>query len=303
MTDYNSERLATLSSHRVLYYHVIANTFPEIYPLGISVKAFEKQLIWLKRLGYNFIPLSKAVEGYSFKNGKSVSITLDDGFACNFEALMRIRKSYSLHPSLFLIGKCLDNSALAWNHKLLIMKGKISAQVLNGYIAELVPGANLQTLFAKISMASKDAITDALWEQCMQQTQEEYLAEKQPFFSSEQLAELLDSGAEIAAHSFSHPDFSRLSLAKATSELDSCFDAFETRNLPYNMHFAFPYGLRCSPKMEYHLMEQVGLDVTFGTRFCAGDNTQDKLRWQRQSMEGGTIGNLLEFWIKPGFRG
>jgi peptidoglycan/xylan/chitin deacetylase (PgdA/CDA1 family) len=288
-----------LTEHRILYYHVVSEPFPEIYPLGISLKRFENQLSMLKRLGYTFMPLSLVTDSAKLTKGKTVSITLDDGFACNFSSLKQLCDKYRLKPTLFMIGKCIDNNALAWNHQLLIIKNRIAKQKLDGLIADIMPGASTMTFFSRMKMHRKEELMDKLWSAVMPFSQAEYIANEKPFLTTAQLLELVDCGIEISSHSFSHPDFSRLSPEQTIDELTASFAEFDSRNIPYLRTLSYPYGIPCSASTEAKLVKQMNLSATFAARYTLEDNTGSQIRYKRQLMEGSPIDNLLEFGIKP----
>jgi len=283
-------------SPRVLYYHVIARQLPLVYSRGITPQHLEAQIAWLKRLGYHFVPLSQAITN---PQPKSICLTTDDGFACNHADLLPLMRKYKLQPTLFLLGKCIDNLALAWNHKLIALRKSVALPVLNQHLKQLIPGANMDSLFRAIRMSDIEPITDDLWALCMPYNQEEFLQREKPFLSASQLQELVDCGAELALHSYSHPDFTRLSRQEASSELKLNIAALEQLKLPYHRLFAYPYGLCMDQSDEAKLMEDLSLQATFGIRYTSRDNLAPHTRWQRQNMEASPVPNILEFFLKP----
>lgn len=284
---------------RVLYYHVIANELPEIYPAGIKVQRFELQMLWLKKLGFGFLPLSQALSALEAPEKNCFCLSLDDGFASSYPALLEMAVKFNLRPTLFLIGKCLDNQALAWNHKLIILKNRIPQARLEGLISELLSGTELVNLFKNMPMNRKDEICDTLWTALMPMPEAEYLQQNKPFLSREQLDDLLSCGIELASHSYSHPNFSRLNLAEAKDEVLASFTAFTGKGLPYQKILAYPYGLACDASTEASLISQSGLKATLGTLYSHGDNIAPNTRWQRQCMEASPLANLLEFGLRP----
>jgi len=285
---------------RVLYYHVIADRFPDIYPQGISVRSFFRQLSLLRGLGWRLVKLSDAVAGQ--ETGKTLSITLDDGLACNFPVLLQMMKSFDLKPTLFLIGKCIDNRDLAWNQKLILLRRYVPSARLDAQIAGIVKNVDQTTLFSRLGMAEKDEILDWLWNRLLPWTRQEYLARNHPFFSLEQLQTLVAKGAELALHSHSHPDFSRLDLDAATAEIDGNLNAIQGLKLPCQRILAYPYGLAAKPDIEPILKAELKLDALLGTRYSKGDNQKSQNRWQRQNLERSALSNTVEFFLKPQLR-
>ncbi len=291
-----------MSYTRIFYYHVIADSQPDIYPNGISPARFVNQITWLKRLGWQFISLSRALNSANGDSVKRICITLDDGFAINYPILMQLMQKHGIQPTLFLIGKCLDNKALAWNHKLILLRRYVNPQKLDQQIGKMLPGADQSKLFAKITMQEKDQLTDRLWLELLPWTQAEYLARNKPFLSTEQLQNLLESGAELALHSQTHPDFSRLDHQTAYSEIQANLQAMENLKLPFQRILAYPYG-RCADKaVESFLHKELQIAKFLGTRYVLGDNSATVTRWQRQNLEQAAGHNLTEFFAKPQLR-
>lgn len=284
-------------STRILYYHVIANQKPDIYPLGISVSSFFRQLSWLKTRGWKFVSLSEALQT---NRPKQVCITLDDGLAVNYPVLLQMNELYGIKPTLFLIGKCIDNKALAWNHKLILLRKYVPATKLNQHINNAISGANLSNLFSVISMRDKDLIMDRLWSELLAWTEHEYLARNKPFYTQEQLTTLAAKGIELALHSHTHPDFSRLDKDEAKAEIDLNIQAMENLNLPWHKHFAYPYGRTGSNP--HALLPSLNLQASFGTFYKAGDNLPAQKHWQRQCMERNLWQNLKEYYFMPEMR-
>jgi len=286
-------------STRVLYYHVIADDLPAIYCQGITPRSFERQLALLWRLGWNFVSLSDAVRGTAGLPPKRVCLTLDDGFACNFDPLLKAIRKYGVKPTLFLVGKCLDNRALAWNHKLQLINYHVPPSVLDDQVRQLTGEVGFAGLFRWLKMQDKDTLCDSLWDATMPFTQAEYLSQRKPFFSLSELKTLVAQGAELALHSHSHPDFSRLTPEEAIGELEANQAALEEARLPYRKLFAYPYGRVATPQTEETLREQCQLEACLGTRFVSGDNLNPQARWQRQNLEHAVGRNYLEFFLYP----
>jgi peptidoglycan/xylan/chitin deacetylase (PgdA/CDA1 family) len=289
-------------SNRILFWHSITDTPEAIYKKGITAKQFQHQLRLLASIGFRFVKLSEVIRAKQNYPSKSVSITTDDGFASTFAVLKQTMFTYGFKPTLFLIGKCIDNRALAWNHKLILLKSKVHADKLNRIIDDFVPGASSTNIFASMPMQRKEEITDALWMQTMPFSQEEYLQQHKPFLAMDQMHELYEMGAEFAIHSYSHPDFSRLELSEAIDEIQKTMDIFDSLGINYQRLFAYPYGRTCNPDVEGVIMHKLNLDACFGVRYTYGDNEAGKSCWQRQGMESTLINNLSELCLIPMLR-
>lgn len=90
----------------ILMYHSIAPASNPNDRLTISPEAFERQMVFLKKNGFNVVPLEKAVS-YLAHNGrapfKSVAITMDDGLENNYRNAYPVLKKYRLPATIFVI--------------------------------------------------------------------------------------------------------------------------------------------------------------------------------------------------------
>jgi hypothetical protein len=128
----------------------------------VSPPEFETQIIALKKAGFRFISLSEALQRARSKARaeQTVSITTDDGFACNHDTILPILKRHELPICVFIIGKCIDNRALAWNHKLLIVRARADAATLDKAVKSLAP--QYQLSLSKSTAESPSACRCAL---------------------------------------------------------------------------------------------------------------------------------------------
>jgi len=287
---------------RVLYYHIVADKFPEIYPYGISVSNFFKQLGQLKRRRYKFRSLSEILANPKRFNDKDLALSFDDGFSANYPVLIYLCKEYNIKPTVFLIGKCVDNKEMAWNHKLLLMKRYCSLAKLSAEINKYVPGATISTLFSRIEMSEKDEITDAIWNEVMPFSQSNYLQKHKPFLSLTQIQSLQKAGVDFGIHSWSHPDFGRLNYSEAYTELDLCFKQNEELSLSFKRYFAYPYGRPAQKDIETKLIKNFQLLATFGISYGLGDNRLPYTRWQRIKMDSSKLVNREQFLVMPWLR-
>ncbi|MDP2173674.1 MAG: polysaccharide deacetylase family protein [Candidatus Cloacimonadaceae bacterium] len=295
------------NSHRVLYYHQIGDKRSTVCAGGISQRQFEAQIRFLSKAGFRFVSLSEAIQDTCGKK-PTISITTDDGLSCNHEFIFPILKKYRVPLTMFLIGKCIDNRAMAWNHKLLAIRTANSPQLIEQRLFDLKDDFKLpeetdlgKRLFG-VEMEEKDAFTDVLWKALMQVSQEEFLAQNKPFLTLEQVKELCTAGTEIGSHSFSHPDFSRLSFGQMKLELDQTDEVFRSLAIPMQRLFSFPYGRLCKLNEMHRLAKDANLGMCCGGRFKSSDNQPGNLLWQRQKMELSPFSAFGELLVKPPLR-
>lgn len=87
----------------ILLYHrfrPVASNFTTV-----TTENFEKQIIWLKERGFNFVKLSVIVD--AIREGreppaKSIAITVDDGHVTQYESMFPILKKHQVTATLFI---------------------------------------------------------------------------------------------------------------------------------------------------------------------------------------------------------
>jgi peptidoglycan/xylan/chitin deacetylase (PgdA/CDA1 family) len=101
---------------RILMYHSIGGV-PQDHRLAIRIPVsnFRDQLEELSRQGYIFVTVSELIENsLSFRTGKTIAITFDDGYKDNFtEAAIALKKA-GLKATFFIITSFIDGR----NHKI-----------------------------------------------------------------------------------------------------------------------------------------------------------------------------------------
>lgn len=301
--------MKALPSSTVVYYlHRVGSAQAEFYPNGISRSSFEKSLRHLLNLGYKFLPLKKAFELAGSRAQPTAVLSVDDGLSCIYHEILPIIKTYSLPLTVFVIGKCIDNRDLAWNHKLIQIRKYADDVRLEDALTNLHKRyslgrtGNVFSDIFSVADAEKDKLCDELWEIFCPRSQEEYLAKEQPFLSLGQMRELAEYGVEFALHSQTHADFSRLSYPDMYRELLQNQEALSEAGFDCVPFFAFPYGKQCDKDLLPALCRDASLKSCLGFRYCYKDNDQARILWQRISLEHNPYPGTKELLIKPVLR-
>lgn len=292
-------------SHLVLYYHRVGDGGAEFYPGGIKSAELLQAIQGLLELGFRFCSLSEAYGKAGSKKEFTISLTSDDGLASNHEIVLPIAKKYGIPLTLFVIGKCLDNQALAWNHKLIQIRRHSSEETLQSALSNLgsrfqisEEGSLSQRIFS-VADSQKDEFVDLLWDSFCPETQNEFLQRTQPFLSAAQMQDLQDNGAEFALHSHSHADFSRLSYPQILNELranQALLADYVRQPVPF---FAFPYGRECKGDLIPKLCRDAGLKAALGFRYRISDNRRQNALWQRLPLESAHALSLEQLLLRP----
>jgi peptidoglycan/xylan/chitin deacetylase (PgdA/CDA1 family) len=104
----------------VLLYHSVTDkkSFTNLDKFSISLEQFEKQIKFLKKMGYESVRtenIDEILTSGLYKTKKYILITFDDGYKNNLDAA-KILKKYNLSAIFFIatdyIGKSLDNTPM-----------------------------------------------------------------------------------------------------------------------------------------------------------------------------------------------
>lgn len=90
----------------ILMYHEILPNPDSAYRLAVSIKAFDRQMAFLKKHHYNVITLEALADLIKEKKRippRTIVITLDDGYWNNFTYAFPILKKYNLPATIFII--------------------------------------------------------------------------------------------------------------------------------------------------------------------------------------------------------
>ncbi len=278
-------------SNLVLYFHRIGQQQSGFYPDGITSDSLRESIDFLLDAGFVFRSLSEAYSQTPSIGRLSAVLTCDDALASIYHEFLPILQEYGLPLTIFVIGACIDNRALAWNHKLIQIRRHASEKDLLSYLQSIRGRYGLQDLpelpqiLFSVQDSKKDALCDKLWGAFCPQSQEDYLHDHQPFLSPSQMRELAENGAEFALHSQSHADFSRLSYARMLDELRQNREHLYEYGHKVAPFFAFPYGRECQPELLKKLCRDAGIKAALGIRHRISDNRRQTPLWQRYNLE------------------
>lgn len=105
----------------IIMYHSVTPQATRENRISITVKAFERQMRFLKEHNYNVVTLETARDFIKNKNkipARTVAITFDDGYKDNYTYAFPILKKYNFPATIFIIinevGR-LAGDRLSWN--------------------------------------------------------------------------------------------------------------------------------------------------------------------------------------------
>lgn len=293
----------------LFYFHSVGSSQREFYPGGISCDALRQLIEYLHDAGFSFRRLSEAYHSVPEKGNLVAVLCCDDGLASVYHEALPILREYKVPLTVFVVGKCLDNRAMAWNHKLIQICRHASEEQLLPYLQKvcnryhLRAEAQLSQCLFSVPDSGKDAFCDELWEEFCPTDQSSYLAEHEPFLTLPMMRELSEAGAEFALHSHSHADFSRLDYRQMLHEIRHNRDILSDSGYKPAPFFAFPYGRECDRNLLPNLCREASIKACLGLRYRITDNRQQSPLWQRISLEHCTIPSVKELVLKPALRG
>ena len=258
----------------IIYYHMVSEKVHSYYPkVAINPDDFSEQI---KNLNKNFtiISLPEAIElaslNKSFKN--SLVLTVDDGFAECYSVIAPILKEENIPATFFLIENCIDNKNMMWLHQLEYLQQTLSSEKLNTVIKQFSNQINDNShstfdflkLSKKWAMKDRDKFIELIWNIAMDESKSEWLQKHQPYLSSLQIQELINSGFNIGSHSASHPSCDQLSYNELQKEIvGSCENIGDKLGIEIK-YFSYPFGRRANKKYETRILETSNIQCLIG---------------------------------------
>lgn len=93
----------------IIMYHKLSENSREWNDYCISPDAFEKDIVYLKKCGYEFMTASQLVNEKN-KNRKIAVITFDDGYYSDYKYAVPILKKHSANATFFIYGNAVGTS-------------------------------------------------------------------------------------------------------------------------------------------------------------------------------------------------
>lgn len=85
----------------VLMYHWVHDDLGNALRLyGVTPAAFRSQIGWMKRLGYQAVPLERVLEG---GGGRRIALTFDDGYVDNVENALPVLEAAGMQATVFVV--------------------------------------------------------------------------------------------------------------------------------------------------------------------------------------------------------
>jgi peptidoglycan/xylan/chitin deacetylase (PgdA/CDA1 family) len=250
------------------YQHLVSDKdvphIKHLYPFK-GTHAFEQDLDYLMK---HFVPVTLQDVIASLKSGnplpkKAFLLTFDDGLREVTETIAPLLIKKGVPAAFFLNSAFIDNKSLFYKFKVSLIieslrTGNYSAAVLEE-LAKVIPDVKQITYSNRYLADEAGAVLGISFD--------DYLREKRPFMTQEEIGVLIKEGFAIGGHSVDHPYYTQLTLEEQlTQTLDSV--NFLTERFPISYRaFAFPHSdAGVSRKFFETLLNTTNkLDVILGT--------------------------------------
>ncbi len=230
------------------YYHIVRDTNVEhienLYRYK-NVKQFEYDLDFLlknyKRLNPNDLFKDSVPEN-------SFLITFDDGLEEIYSVIFPILKRKNLSAIFFLNPDFVGNKKSLYKHDISIIVNAIkknSDVAIKNKIAlhlsvEYSSDADLIHKLKNIQFSDRHKLQLILSD--LKINMDDYLNEKKPYISKDQIKEMLNAGFYFGGHTMSHPPLVQLSFEEQKAEIINSIEWVKTNfGIDYSL-FAFPFS-------------------------------------------------------------
>ena len=266
----------------IVNYHIVSDEIlphiKHIYKFRTR-KKFEEDLEFLRK-HYEPIDLYTFLE--SRQNGRklpknSLLLTIDDGLKEIYSNMAPILQEKKFPATIFLTKEYIDNISLGYDHKKSLLIEKLATLKTNE-VEEVLKQTGLLTnekntvekLIIDIRYKNR-TLVDKIAE-LISLDFNQYLTEKSPYVTSNQVKQLIDQGFTIGGHSIDHAPFKELSIDEQIHQVIESVDfVCNSFGLNYRV-FAFPYW-DAGISTEFFNKLTGNIDATFGTQGLLRDSS------------------------------
>ncbi len=239
-----------------LVYHSISDRPPahlrHLYPIKTR-QMFEQDLIYLKRHGnvISYDELWEHVRGGQRIKPNSVLLTFDDGYSECYGVIRPMLLEHGVPAVFFITTDFIDNKRMFYRNKSSLCTDKIAglpdtalqqalSEITRRFDATVRDRGSLQRWIRGFNYTGETTI-DQICE-LLEIDVDQYLKEKRPYLTSDQIQTLVADGFTVGAHSRRHPKLNLLSETEMAREIVSSCAAAATLAGGSAVPFAFPFS-------------------------------------------------------------
>ena len=260
-------------------YHLVSDVpVPHVSPL-YPIKKTRDFIADLDFLLKHFTPVDltqviAASKGQVVLPRNAFFLSFDDGLREFHDVIAPILLQKGVSATCFLNSGFIDNRDLFFRYKVALAAQAITTSpnlwkkpdVQNWFTAHFDSSSNVSSLL-KIRYSNRHELDELI--PFLEIDVNGYLAEKQPYLTSNQILSLISQGFHFGAHSCDHPEYADINVAEQVRQtVDSLQHIAHSFELPYRA-FAFPFtdfGANESVFQAMYGMPPLA-DISFG---CAG---------------------------------
>ncbi len=261
------------TSHQKLilpFYHSISDAemphIQHLYPVK-EVKAFIQDLDFLLK---HYTPIDYNEFAELQRNNKqprkpSFLLSFDDGLSSFYETIAPILLQKGIPAICFLNSDFIDNKDLFYRYKSSLLIDILKKEpLLNKSLQNVFSNTRKNTHnLLSINYQNKDLLDDVA--SLLDYNFQDFLSNKSPYLTSNQINSLIKQGFFFGAHSTDHPEFQYLKLAEQIKQTKESIDLIcSTYSIDYKI-FSFPFtDYKVSKGFFDHIYKNKIADFTFG---------------------------------------
>ncbi len=273
--------LTSITRQRTIFpfYHAVSNNeiihIKHLYKIR-STGDFEKDLDFLAK---NFAPediltFREKLRNNELLNQNSFILSFDDGLSEFHDTIAPILLRKGIPATCFLNSGFVDNRDLFFRYKASILVEKVKEtksvplieKARNYLISKNLHKKDLSNSILAISYPNRSFLDELAG--ILEIDFNDYLQEKKPYMSSDQINSLIGKGFRFGAHSTDHPQYTDLTLEEQIRQTkESILNITDRFHLNYKL-FSFPFtDFGVSDRFFNEVFQSNSLNLTFG---CAG---------------------------------
>ena len=260
--------------------------------LELTPEFLDKFILFFKNEGFDFLNTEEFGKAYRHKE-KTICITLDDGYADNYQYAFPIFKKHNVPFTVYIATDILSQRSILWWYG-------INDLVKLNTVNNSCNYTDLRTSFLKMSV-TKNGLKN-IRDIFLNQNLDPYKWVKELAITEWQVKEMLDSGlAEIGCHTITHRPLNSLDENTTLVEMGQSKVILEQVFNTKVTSIAYPYGdpFSCAQR-EFRLAKSIGFKLGFTTEFAIPNSSTNPLAIPRINLSGtySSINHLLLSTLK-----
>lgn len=278
------------------FYHVVSNEkLPHVLNYNYRyISQFEKELDFYLKY---FKPVSLAELFSGNYSGRNIlHLSFDDGLKECAEIIAPVLLKKGIPATFFVNTGFVDNLKLFHKYKASLILNRL-CKTSNPKVEQILKEQNLQGKAILKASVLQEEVMDAA-ATLLGVNFKDFLEKQKPYLTTTQILKLKSDGFSIGAHSFSHPEFWKITEDEQLDEVKKSMNWLVEKINPEIRAFSFPFtDSGVSMKMLKTLKDEKICDVTFGTAGVKYDELDFHYQRYPVEKEGDFILNLKEEFV------